>query len=51
MNQKSNFTRKTLPAIAMAGPVSLWMILFVALPWREYYEKGFFNFFDCDFSF
>ena len=32
MNQKSNFTRKTLPAIAMAGPVSLWMILFVALP-------------------
>lgn len=32
MNQKNNFKRKTLPAFAMAGPVSLWMILFVALP-------------------
>jgi len=32
MNQKNTFKRKTLPALAMAGPVSLWMILFVALP-------------------
>lgn len=32
MNRKNNFKRKTLPALAMAGPVSLWMILFVALP-------------------
>ncbi|MBP7907890.1 MAG: ABC transporter permease [Proteocatella sp.] len=32
MNRKNNFKKNTLPAIAMAGPVSLWMILFVALP-------------------
>ncbi|MEL7647983.1 MAG: ABC transporter permease [Sedimentibacter sp.] len=32
MNQKNTFKRKTLPALAMAGPVSLWMILFVTLP-------------------
>lgn len=32
MNQKNAFKRKTLPALAMAGPVSLWMILFVTLP-------------------
>ncbi len=32
MKGKSNFKRKTLPALAMAGPVSLWMILFVTLP-------------------
>lgn len=32
MNKKTNFKQKTLPALAMAGPVSLWMILFVALP-------------------
>lgn len=32
MKGKNNFKRKTLPAIAMAGPVSLWMILFVAVP-------------------
>ena len=32
MNKKNIFKRKTLPALAMAGPVSLWMILFVALP-------------------
>lgn len=30
--EKNNFKRKTLPALAMAGPVSLWMILFVTLP-------------------
>lgn len=29
---KKNFKRNTLPAIAMAGPVSIWMIIFVALP-------------------
>lgn len=32
MNRKNNFKRKTMPALAMAGPVSLWMILFVTLP-------------------
>ncbi|OLS03276.1 ABC transporter permease [Tissierella creatinophila] len=32
MNRKNKFKRKTLPALAMAGPVSLWMILFVTLP-------------------
>ena len=32
MTQKNNFKRKTLPALAMAGPVSVWMILFVTLP-------------------
>jgi spermidine/putrescine transport system permease protein len=33
MNKKNVLKRKTtLPALAMAGPVSLWMILFVALP-------------------
>ena len=32
MNRKNNFKKNTLPALAMAGPVSLWMILFVALP-------------------
>lgn len=32
MNNKNTFKRKTLPALAMAGPVSLWMILFVTLP-------------------
>lgn len=32
MDRKNNFKRKTLPALAMAGPVSLWMILFVTLP-------------------
>jgi len=32
MNNKNNFKQKTLPALAMAGPVSLWMILFVTLP-------------------
>lgn len=29
---KKNFKRNTLPVIAMAGPVSIWMIIFVALP-------------------
>lgn len=29
---KKIFKRNTLPAIAMAGPVSIWMIIFVALP-------------------
>ncbi|WP_019230319.1 ABC transporter permease [Sedimentibacter sp. B4] len=33
MNNKNILKRKmTLPALAMAGPVSLWMILFVTLP-------------------
>ena len=32
MNKENSFKRKTLPALAMAGPVSLWMILFVTLP-------------------
>jgi len=32
MKRKNNFKRKTLPVIAMAGPVSLWMIIFVAVP-------------------
>lgn len=33
MNNKNTLKRKTtLPALAMAGPVSLWMILFVTLP-------------------
>lgn len=32
MKRKNKFKRKTLPALAMAGPVSLWMILFVTLP-------------------
>lgn len=32
MNKKNIFKQKTLPALAMAGPVSLWMILFVTLP-------------------
>lgn len=32
MNKENTFNRKTLPALAMAGPVSLWMILFVTLP-------------------
>lgn len=32
MNRKNDFKRRTLPTIAMAGPVSLWMILFVTLP-------------------
>ncbi|MDF2839465.1 MAG: potB [Clostridia bacterium] len=32
MNKKNNIRRNTLPALAMAGPVSLWMILFVTLP-------------------
>ena len=30
--KKGTFKRNTLPALAMAGPVSLWMILFVTLP-------------------
>ena len=30
--KKNSFKRNTLPALAMAGPVSLWMILFVTLP-------------------
>lgn len=32
IRMKKNFKRNTLPAIAMAGPVSIWMIIFVALP-------------------
>lgn len=32
MDRNRNYRRKALPAIAMAGPVSLWMILFVTLP-------------------
>lgn len=32
MNKENAYKRKTLPVLAMAGPVSLWMILFVALP-------------------
>lgn len=32
MDKKNTFKRKTLPALAMAGPVSLWMIIFVTLP-------------------
>lgn len=30
--KKTNFKKNTLPALAMAGPVSLWMIMFVTLP-------------------
>jgi spermidine/putrescine transport system permease protein len=30
--KKNKFKQNTLPALAMAGPVSLWMILFVTLP-------------------
>ncbi len=30
--KKNTFRKNTLPALAMAGPVSLWMILFVTLP-------------------
>lgn len=32
INKKRDVKRKTLPALAMAGPVSLWMILFVTIP-------------------
>ncbi|MGB5823511.1 MAG: ABC transporter permease [Proteocatella sp.] len=32
MSTKSKFKRNILPALAMAGPVSVWMILFVAIP-------------------
>lgn len=32
IGKKRDVRRKTLPALAMAGPVSLWMILFVTLP-------------------
>lgn len=32
IRMKKIFKRNTLPAIAMAGPVSIWMIIFVALP-------------------
>nr|WP_312579411.1 ABC transporter permease [Sedimentibacter sp.] len=32
MNKKNTLKQRTLPALAMAGPVSLWMILFVTLP-------------------
>jgi spermidine/putrescine transport system permease protein len=32
MKHKNNFKRRTLPVLAMAGPVSIWMILFVTLP-------------------
>lgn len=32
IGKKRDVKRKTLPALAMAGPVSLWMILFVTIP-------------------
>lgn len=32
IGKKRDVRRKTLPALAMAGPVSLWMILFVTIP-------------------
>lgn len=32
IGKKRDMRRKTLPALAMAGPVSLWMILFVTIP-------------------
>lgn len=32
INRKRDVRRKTLPTLAMAGPVSVWMILFVTLP-------------------
>ncbi len=32
MKRKNYFKSQTLPTIAMAGPVSLWMILFVTIP-------------------
>jgi len=30
--QKRNLQRRTLPALAQAGPVSVWMVLFVTIP-------------------
>jgi len=55
MNQKKTFKRKTLPALAMAGPVSLWMILFVALPmlyiiYISFMSRGVFGDVVYDFS-
>jgi spermidine/putrescine transport system permease protein len=32
MKRKNNFKSQTLPTMAMAGPVSMWMILFVTIP-------------------
>lgn len=32
INKKRDVKRNTLPALAMAGPVSVWMILFVTIP-------------------
>lgn len=32
MKRKKNFKSQTLPTMAMAGPVSMWMILFVTIP-------------------
>ena len=32
MKKKNRFKQKTFPVLAMAGPVSIWMILFVTLP-------------------
>ena len=32
ISRKRDVRRKTIPALAQAGPVSVWMILFVTLP-------------------
>ena len=32
IRRKRDMRRKTIPALAQAGPVSIWMILFVTLP-------------------
>ncbi|SHJ36029.1 spermidine/putrescine transport system permease protein [Dethiosulfatibacter aminovorans DSM 17477] len=55
MNQKNTFKRTTLPTLAMAGPVSLWMILFVALPmlyivYISFMSRGVFGEVVYDFS-
>ena len=34
IRRKRDMRRKTIPALAQAGPVSIWMILFVTLPMR-----------------
>ncbi len=56
MNKKNIFKQKTLPALAMAGPVSLWMILFVTLPmlyiiYISFMSRGVFGDVVYEFSF
>ena len=32
INRRRDIHRKTIPALAQAGPVSVWMVLFVTIP-------------------